>query len=187
MIRTGTCNRCGQCCGADDERPQHLKWPPWPDTWPDDVRTWSINDINEYIPIFRLTGHPELGGGQYGDNRCGNETCRWVWGMEGGLFKNESPWGDRANRNIAECPYLSVDNAASSRPCALEGSEHQAVFDVMCTPDKYPPLEMSEDQVLTWLTYYPRCSYVWVPGELAARMPKAPMFRRLPPLIRWPK
>jgi len=158
MLRIGECSRCGQCCGADGSPYQDS---PWPDSWPEAVRTWTVQSLADNCPIFTLVGHPALGGATAAVARIGstNYSFRWVPGH--GLCRNKPPLND-PNTWSEECPFLDKAEPDGSRPCGLVGTRWQPIFDQMCFPESFPPLEAMPQWVAKWKERHPLCGYEWM-------------------------
>lgn len=156
MIRQGECNRCGQCCGAPGSPERDS---PWPDTYPEAVRNWTIASIEKNCPIFKLVGHPSLGAPTAAAFRVANKTYRAIWKPGHGLCADAPPWGD--DKSFEEmCPFLMPQQPDGTHPCALVGTQWEYIWEKMCKPS--PPMEMSEEDVKTWQRRHPKCSYEWV-------------------------
>ena len=152
--RTGTCARCGECCGyprATDGGQNN----PWPADWPQSIRTWTIEAIDQYLPVFKVPGHPDLGGKQYGSLKIGKYTIRWIWVPGAGICTDTPAYGDPASYDI-RCPLLS------GKVCAIK--DHATlgrIWTVLCEPVPPSVFETAE-QVQNWQTNCPSCSYTWV-------------------------
>lgn len=167
--RTGTCNRCGECCGyprATDGGQNN----PWPLSWPDSVRTWTLEVLGTELPMFRATGHPALGGRQSGNFRIGNNTFRWCWAQGGGLATDVAPYNDGGATFDIRCPLLMAKQPDGTVPCGAYGQTqtlpgstqtfHQ-MWEKLCEPT--PPYKFeTQSQVDNWFINCPSCSYVYV-------------------------
>lgn len=152
MQRMGTCNRCGQCCGADGSPEQNS---PWPNTWPEALRDWQEEDLPV---IFQMVGHPAFGAAVARVFRISGKNYRSIWVPGHGLCEDKPPWGDVATYS-EECPFLMDDPGDGTRPCALVGTLYEAIWMVLCQPE--PPEEKSAAQVAQWQARHPLCSYTW--------------------------
>lgn len=155
MQRQGTCNRCGQCCGAAGSSEQDS---PWPDNWPDGLRNWLQETIETSFPILKLIGNPHFGGAESGVFNVRGKKCYWIWVKGHGLCKDLPPYGDLSTYS-EECPFLLPDPGDGTRPCVLVGTQYRAVWDVMC--QNQPPMEKTSEEVAVWQARHPLCSYTW--------------------------
>jgi len=151
--RQGSCNRCGQCCGADGSPNQAN---PWPKNWPQAVQAWETKPT-----IIQAVGNP-LDGDPIGYAvRLGNKTYRSVWVTGVGLCKDSPPYGNASNYSL-ECPFLADDPGDGSRPCAFVGTPLESLRNTfVCYPEG--PLIMPDQGSLDqWMEDHPLCSYTWV-------------------------
>jgi len=151
LMRSGSCNRCGQCCGAISSPSPTNPWP----------RPWARGALQEWaddtLPsIVRLVGEP-VRSGVNSAILLDNKTYRVLW-TDDGLCKDASPWGDDSAYS-PECPFLMDDPGNSTRPCALVGTNLENIWTEMCQPE--PPLEKTAAQVGKWQMRHPNCSYTW--------------------------
>lgn len=156
MYREGTCNRCGQCCGAEGSPNQDS---PWPNSWPDSLRTWNPSLLAAQAPIFVLVGNPSEGASRSGAAIIAGFRVRWIWVEGHGLCKNVPPYGNLAIYS-EECPCLKPDPGDGTRPCALVGTPFEPIWTQMC--QSAPPLEKTPEKVVLWQSWHPLCSYTWV-------------------------
>lgn len=163
--RTGTCNRCGQCCGADGSPNQAN---PFPSNWPDALRHWSLDDINELCPQLSMCGLSQLGedlvgvppGDEVGLFRVTGKPHYYVWVPGAALCKDTSAAHDGSSYSL-ECPFLANDPGDGSRPCALVGSNDDGAYLKFCYPEG--PLEFATQAMVDqWQTDHPLCSHDWV-------------------------
>lgn len=166
--RTGTCNRCGECCGyprATDGGQNN----PWPLSWPESVASWQVDVLGDELPMFKFTGHPNLGGKQSGNFKIGGTSFRWCWAQGGGLATDVAPYNDGGATFDVRCPLL-MDHVDGSHPCGaynqtqtLPGSTmtfHQ-LWQKLCEP--VPPYVFETlENVQMWQQLSPSCSYTWV-------------------------
>lgn len=150
MQRTGTCNRCGECCGYPN--PSGKQCNPWPGNWPEALRTWEQTFLEANIPIFRYLRHPQFGGAQFGSVKIQGTTHHWIWAPGKGLCTDLPAYGDPSTYD-QRCPFLN------GKQCALVGTPAQFVYDEYCS--KFPPLELGPEQVAEFFTNCPSCSYVY--------------------------
>jgi hypothetical protein len=155
LTRQGTCNLCGQCCGADGSPNQDN---PWPDNWPGALERWDTDYLLSVYPMFSVFVHPAKGGELSGRARIGNQWHRFIWVPGEGLCKDLPPYGSTASYSL-ECPLLLPDPGDGTRPCALVGTEHGYIQQKMCEPRG--PLEMTEEQATQWAADHPLCSHTW--------------------------
>jgi len=154
MQRQGSCNRCGQCCGADGSPDQDS---PWPDSFPECFRNWQLADIESTRYIFQVIRPPSHGGSSHGRLRVGGKNYRYIWVPGHGLCKDKTPWGNTSSYS-EECPFLMDDPGDGTRPCAFYGGAFQVVYDHDCDT---VPMEKSAEEVLVWQQRHPLCSYTW--------------------------
>jgi hypothetical protein len=148
---TGSCNRCGQCCGAPGSPNQDS---PWPNNWPEAVAGWRIDVLANVQPVFTITGHPALGGNTAFAVRVGNTTYRGIWVPGHGLCKDEPPYGDTSTFSET-CPFLKNQLPDNSYPCGFEGTQYSAI-PVQCTRmGEY----IDDEGYNEWITNHPLCSY----------------------------
>lgn len=157
MQRVGSCNRCGQCCGAEGSPNQDS---PWPDSWPESLATWQEARLLEEIPLFQLLAHPAHGGPSAGVAIVGGVQCYWIWVPGEGLCADRPPYGNPSKFH-QKCPFLGDDPGDSTRPCLLVGTPFQWLFDAMC--EIAPPQELPPFKVAIWQDNHPGCSYTWTP------------------------
>jgi hypothetical protein len=150
----GSCNRCGQCCGAPGSPNRDS---PWPNNWPEAVATWRISYLAETFPVFQLTGHPALGGEVARVVRINNKnySLRWVPGH--GLCKNTPPLND-PNTWEEQCPFLMDQLPDDSYPCALAGTQWNQQYVQCMDMGEY----WDEASVAEWQANHPLCSYTFV-------------------------
>lgn len=154
--RTGECNRCGQCCGAEGSPEQRS---PWPGNWPEVLRGQRHEDLVSHMPLFALINFrpsdPDTQ--RYGGFALpGMGAFHWIWIPGAGLCKDLPPYGNPSTYS-KECPLLLDDPGDGTRPCALIGSQWESVWRVMCEPE--PPMEKTPEEVGVWQQRHPECSY----------------------------
>ena len=153
LRKMGSCNNCGQCCGCETA-PNRIS--PFPATWPEAVRNWTIASIEENAPIFKITGHPSLGAARQGTIKVGSFTIRWIWVVGAGLNKNLAPWGDESTYE-PECPAL-MPGVAGVYPCALEGTQWEIIRTSLGCREIGMPEYLDEGSWDGWITDHPLCS-----------------------------
>lgn len=165
MLRTGSCNRCGQCCGADGSPYQHN---PWPRRWPRAVRNWHLADLVDQWPQALLFGTITKGDGtigsttDYGTTRItgGGPPRDYYWAIvpDNGICKDISGAHDGSSYSL-ECPFLLPNPGDGTRPCGLVGTNEDNAFRVAC--EIAPPMEKTAEEVVQWQMRHPLCSYIW--------------------------
>lgn len=180
-LREGTCNQCGQCCGAVTA-PNPAS--PFPVNWWQALRKWSLDDVNANYPHLSLMGFGQVGqdtlgvttpvnqaGKKAGRVRAGNTWFYFVWDTTrtGGEipFKDTSLGKDGTSHN-QECPFLKADPGNGSRPCGLVGTNDEGARQKWCRPETHPTDYVPANDiwqdfaVAQWQTDHPSCSYVFV-------------------------
>jgi hypothetical protein len=157
MVRSGSCNFCGACCGAISA-PQPAN--PWPASYPASIRLWSDAELERELPLWREMGLVRNAEGEVGYRTphgmvtVGGVAYPYVW--DGGWRKPENQ----------ECALLLPDPGDSTRPCALVGSELEHKWHAYCRDGSdgsgFPPKLMGEAQVVEWFKRHPKCSYEYV-------------------------
>ena len=170
MIRTGTCNRCGQCCGADGSPIQDNRFPYY---FPDGVRTWLLANFELNFPYARMVGLEEGPNGEvhkiqdYGNHNILGNKIYWRWVPDHAICKNLEPYDDPETYSL-ECPWLLPDPGDGTRPCVFPGTKYQEDWERGCsdipTEGIYnPPLHFDAEQLSFWQAAHPLCSYTWEP------------------------
>lgn len=154
-FRVGECNRCGQCCGSPGSP---YRDSPWPDPWPEALRTWRVSTIEGNLPVVLLAGFPPLGGPRAFAVRVANRTYRGIWVEGHGLCADAPPWGDPSAFEEM-CPFLMAQQPDGTYPCALVGTRWEYIWTAMCEGE--PPMEKTAEQVAQWQQRHPLCSYTW--------------------------
>lgn len=168
FIRQGTCNRCGQCCGADGSPNQAN---PFPSDWPEALRKWSLDDaVQELCPQLGMFGLQNLGGGsdeigvpeayKHGGYRVKGKQYYYVWITGQGCCKDTSPGHDGSQYSL-ECPFLLPNPGDGSRPCALVGSQDEGAYLKFCYPEG-PESFPNQRSLDFWLADHPLCSHYWI-------------------------
>ena len=157
MIRTGTCNRCGECCTGEQGYPVQKDWP-------DAVRNWLAVDVATHIPHLSLMG---LGEGDHGElvrianhggfNLSGHKV-KFTWIPKHGLCTDLEPYGD-GETYLTVCPFLKAEKFGR-RECALVGTQYEDWYTKTCG-DMAPEI-FTQEEVDEWFTLNPSCSYIWV-------------------------
>lgn len=170
MQRMGTCNRCGQCCGADGSPEQRN---PWPSAWYSSAsrcsfRRWQLADVLESKPILLLFNVLQKEDGSIGApdplynsvriTGPGGGRYYYVWTPGHAICRDISAGHDGSSYSL-ECPFLLPDSGDSTRPCALVGTNQDDIFRVACEPE--PLMEKTAEQVTQWQQRHPLCSYTW--------------------------
>ena len=154
MQRMGACNQCGQCCGCETA-PE--RGSPFPKTWPEAVRTWTVDDLSNTV-IFQITGHPDLGAPRYGAIKIGSPTFRWIWIPGVGLVADKAPWGDESSYE-PQCPML-LPESGGQYPCGVEGTQWDGIRSAFGCRDLGLPDELDEASAQQWVTDHPNCG-IW--------------------------
>jgi hypothetical protein len=172
--RTGTCNQCGQCCGAEGS-PNPAS--PYPKNWPSAIRHWSLDDAVTICPQLGLFGLQVLpgpdsdligipAGEEIGRVKILGDRFYYAWTAQG-IRKDTSPAHDGTSTN-QECPFLLDDPGDGSRPCGLVGGPEDGARFKYCRPEEhttdYDPAKdlWSDRSVQQWQQDHPLCSYVFV-------------------------
>lgn len=165
MNRAGTCNRCGQCCGAEGSPNQAN---PWPKNWLDSHRNWNHTRFSSLWPYAVLFGVVSGGGDkptkttEHGTTRVTGggppRDFHWVW-VDGRPLKDISPAHDGTIPSL-ECPFLLPDPGDGSRPCGLAGTGRDADYLTVCDPPG-PLVFATQAMVDQWETDHPLCSHSW--------------------------
>jgi hypothetical protein len=147
--RSGACNHCGQCCGAEGSPYQKN---PWPSTWPEALRTRS----DESLPgVVKWLGDRYHHGKDSGKVRINGVWYYYIWITGVGLCKDLEPHGDPGTYSV-ECPFLMDDPGDGSHPCAIAGTN----WEEYCNQENMPE-EVSDEFVDKWTTRHPACGYTW--------------------------
>ena len=167
VVRSGDCNRCGQCCGASGS-PQQKN--PWPKSWPSSIRHWPMAAFESVWPHAALVGlaaDPVDGTvtvvENSGNHNITGNKIYWIWISGSGLCRDLEPYGDLASYSL-ECPWLLSDPGDGTRPCALVGTRFEDYWSIACDqgPNQggIPPYEFeSQVQVDQWFFRHPLCSF----------------------------
>lgn len=161
MIRIGECNKCGQCCGAEGSPNQDN---PWPESWPESLRHWSLDDVKKMWPQSVMFGITQLDEGlvgyrsSTGSYRIKGTLYYYVWIPGHAVCKDTSIAHDGSSYSL-ECPFLGDDPGDGTRPCVLVGTQDDGAFKKACEPQ--PPLQKSAEMVVLWQEWHPLCSYTW--------------------------
>lgn len=157
--RTGTCNRCGECCGypRSTDGGQNN---PWPGDWPQSIQSWSAEAIALHLPILQFSAN--MVNTPYGNFTLQGKRCYWIWVTGKGLCTALSPYNNPANYD-QRCPLLDAKQPDGSVPCRLVGTRYEGVWQTHCQP--VPPTQFeTQAQVDAWFANCPSCSYVYVAG-----------------------
>lgn len=170
FYRTGTCENCGDCCGANGVHNCSLGW--------EAIRNWSLSDVAESYSLWTLFGlayNPQVEQIQpeedYGLYRVTGKPFYYVW-VELRPGKGHLPCKDISATHdgssySTECPFLKPDPGNGTRPCALVGSGDEGARTKFCRPEENPEYEpsldiWSERSKNDWETDHPNCSYAFV-------------------------
>lgn len=152
---SGSCNDCGQCCGCETA-PNRA--PPFPPTWPEAVRNWTVQSLNELV-LFQITGHPDLGAPRAASVRIANKTFHLMWVPGVGLVADMAPWGDESTY-APQCPFL-LPESGGVYPCGVEGTQWDGIREAFGC--RWLPDEMADVSWAQWTEDHPACSYVGTP------------------------
>lgn len=144
-ITQGSCNHCGQCCGADGSPEQRN---PWPGSWPEAL----ANCIDEEKPgMVRWLNRP------YGKVKINGVFYYYIWISGVGLCTDLPKYGDPETYSL-ECPLLMPDPGDGTRPCAIAGTEWESY----CNQENMPSEVDPDDRLLDyWPVRHPLCGYYW--------------------------
>ena len=155
MIRTGTCNRCGECCTGEQGYPV-------PKNYPGVVRNWLVADITHlaHLSIVGLGERPDGGLEVVSDtfdfNLAGHKV-EGIWVPGHGLCTNLAPLDDEGVYETV-CPFLE-DEKFGRRECSLAGTAYEDWYLNTCgdmAPEVFTQAEVDE-----WFALNPSCSYGW--------------------------
>ena len=147
MLRQGSCNNCGQCCGFSEDG-NHTN--PWPDHWPGSIVEWSEDACNQ-VPLFRLVTPPHISGQLSGIVEVNGREFSYYW--HGGL---------RKSLEDHRCPFL-VDNGDGRHLCGVYGTSHHEIWATTC--NQFPKKEMTMLEAINTFKRYPNCSFYYVPED----------------------
>lgn len=170
LIRTGTCERCGECCTGEQGFPV-------PRNWPDAVRNWKRLDVEEHLPHLSLLGLGEDENGKlmkiadYGNFNLPGHSVYWRWVMGHGLCTNLEPLDDE-NTYEAICPFLE-DESGGRRECSLVGTIYEEYYWRTCgdmaperLDDQYDINNniqyTAQQQADRWFGNNPSCTYNYI-------------------------
>ncbi len=168
FIKQGTCDRCGQCCGADSSPNQAN---PWPEGWLETHQKWTYDHFNSIWPYAILFGLVPDGSGnpikqqEFGSTRIsggGSPTDHyWVW-VEGRPCKDISVAHDGSSYSL-ECPFLepTAGDPTNIRPCGLKDRSQEAARLQVCDPEG-PDVFQTQANVDQWESDHPLCSHTWI-------------------------
>ena len=165
--RTGECNQCGQCCGADGSPNQDN---PWPGGWPGTFRDKQYGNVISLWPHGPLFGVEKSEKGtpivpvRHGVAEVDGVEYPYVWIEGHAVCKDVSPKRDGSKYSL-ECPFLAPDPGDDTRPCSLVGTSEQRCFDVACkdfTGGIPPKVIATKHRLDQWSRWHPKCSYVYV-------------------------
>lgn len=163
--RTGECNRCGQCCGAEGSPNQAN---PWPVNWLESHQQWNHDDFvsiwpyAQFLGITNAQGKPHLQDDHGQIRFTGGGPARvyfYTW-VDGHPCKDTSIAHDGSSYSL-ECPLLADGPGDGSRPCGLVGEHWENFYQQVCYPEG--PLEFATQAMVDqWQTDHPLCSHAWV-------------------------
>lgn len=151
FLRSGTCNRCGECCGyprATDGGQNN----PWPNSWPGSIQSWSAEAIALHLPILQFAA--DMVNTPNGQFTLQGKKINWTWVADHGLCTGTpTAWDQR-------CPMLGAKQGDGTVPCRLVGTRYENVWTMMCQP--VPPDEFEKpEEVDNWYAHCPSCSFVY--------------------------
>ena len=167
--REGTCNDCGDCCGANGECPFPING------W-EVIRNWDTTSINISYPHYKLLGLGDVGGGVIGiiENE-GHIQIRgtkyyWTWqetSKGGHVPMKDTSAAHDGSSYLPECLLLEDDPGDGSRPCAIAGTQYDNVRAQFCRPEERDDYVAADDiwndrSKEQWENDHPNCSYTWV-------------------------
>jgi len=155
--RTGDCEWCGQCCGADGS-PNQIS--PWPKAWPEALETWEADVLPS---IVKMAGDPLHGGPSYYQVKIGGIMFYAIWVPGHGLCKDLPPYGDNTSYSL-ECPFLKPDlhcglavAAPPIRDSAWAMCRNELVAGYIPENDVW-----TDTQRIRWQTDHPLCTYTFL-------------------------
>ena len=168
-LRTGDCNDCGDCCGANGLHNFSLGW--------ETIRTWDLSDVAESFNLWTLFGlgwNPQLEQiqpeAENGSHKAGGTDFYYTWKEirpgKGQLpCKDTSAAHDGSSYSV-ECPFLLDDPGDGSRPCGLVGTDDDGARKKTCRPEEHNEYKPEEDiwterSVQAWQARHPNCTYVF--------------------------
>ena len=159
--RTGVCEDCGECCGANGMCPTSKGW--------EAVRNWSLDDVSESYNLWTLFGlglnpqtetiEPESESFTY---KVKGKNYSGIWHE----FETGNGHVPCKNETNVECPFLMDDPGDGTRPCALKGSQDEGSRTKFCRPEENPEYVPENDiwtqrMVDQWQEDHPNCSYIF--------------------------
>ena len=166
MLRQGTCNRCGQCCGAEGSPNQAN---PWPKNWFEHHRNWKFEDFESewaYAPLFGVgrgnAGKP-VKGREHGFTTVpcpGGQPRRFHWTWQDGRPCKDTSQAHDGSEHSLECPFLMDDTGDGSRPCGLVDTVREDAYIQVCYPEG-PETFHNQESVDQWMSDHPLCGYTW--------------------------
>jgi len=157
-IRQGTCNWCGQCCGAPytfGGDPPSMD-SPWPDEWPDTLIAWSEEAMIAHFPLKQTLESIEEG---FGEIKITGKRYYFIWKPGYGFVTDLPPYGDDTTFEN-RCPLLKLLGETENPPTECAAVNH-AVFQDYC--QHVPRSVLTEEEVTQWQASHPACSYTWTP------------------------
>lgn len=149
MLRVGTCNHCGECCGGARPDGKHIL--PWKIGRPTySITSWSQENIDNH-PLYSRVSHPSLTGFRSGTINIDGEEFEYAWIPELGLVKSED--------NI-QCPFLKPYIDENTGRCGIYGTSAHDIWETVCST--YPGLRLSLDNVILHGLEMPSCSHEYV-------------------------
>lgn len=144
LTRVGECNRCGQCCGADNLGA-------WAEAWPEELFGYTQEQLETTHPIAALCGVPRSDH-LSGEVEIDRKAYLYYWHR-----------GLRKSLENAECPFLVYEKDTELYACGLYGGSLHKMWEKNCKI--FPAPIMSSPDSENHKTMYPKCSYRWIPEE----------------------
>lgn len=162
-LRQGECNWCGQCCGSGysfggDPPAQES---PWPKSWPDGLRTWSVEAFSQ-LAVHSLIKQVDFVT-KSGQSNWKGFRRNWIFAPNESLCLDLPPYGQATTPGIdfeKRCPWLIMYGETESPPTACGLAPDCPVWVDFCSSSV--PLRVNEEQKAVWEQYNPACSYIWV-------------------------
>jgi len=154
-IRQGTCNWCGQCCGApyfSNPDPRT----PWPSDWPW-VLDWDNDSLDADCPFGAIVINSLNTSGVWAALIGGNQF-RIIIVEDVGIVKDEPTYGDTSTYTN-QCPFLLLHGEGETPPTEC-GADNLSIFTGYCSTK--PKELMTEEEMLQWTASFPACSYTWI-------------------------
>lgn len=169
FVRQGTCNLCGQCCGALSS-PNSSN--PWPRYWPQAMRNFTWEDFVTAMPHAEALGAKPTPDGKVdlsglklsGNLNVGGHVIKFK------IISGEGVVRVTQGQNYCkECPFLLPDPGDGTRPCALVGTMYESWWTEVCDEGPadgrvgVPPFVIeTQEEVDEWFWRHPDCSFEYI-------------------------